>query len=69
MRKYNVDVHWDFARSYKVEADSRESAERIVEATMSQKNFSPLENGFEQCHDFEVHCSGESGVNGEMHFF
>ena len=46
MKKYTVDVHWDFARSYEVEADSREEAERIVESMVSKKDFNPVENGF-----------------------
>ena len=69
MKKYTVDVHWDFARSYEVEADSREKAERIVESMMSKKDFNPLENGFEQLEDFDIRCSGETDANGEMLFY
>jgi hypothetical protein len=58
MKKYAVDVRWDFVRSCKVEAGGRGGSERIVESMMSKKNFHPLGNGFEQIEDFEVRCSG-----------
>lgn len=69
MKKYTVDVHWDFARSYEVEADSREAAERKVEEMMLADGFDPLRNGFEKLEDFEVACSGESNERGEMEYF
>ena len=46
MKKYTVDVHWDFSRSYEVEADSREEAERIVESMMSKKGFQSIGKWF-----------------------
>lgn len=69
MKKYTVDVHWDFARSYEVEANSRKDAERKVESLILANNFDPMKNGFEQLEDFEVRCSGEDNDNGEMLFY
>lgn len=34
-KKYNVDIHWDFARSIQVEASSEDEAADIVDKMMS----------------------------------
>ena len=68
-KKYAIDVHWDFARSYEVEAESREDAERKVEEMVLADGFNPLRNGFEKLEDFEVACSGESNEYSEMEYF
>ncbi len=68
MKRYAVDVFWEYARSYEVEAESREDAERKVEAMMSAPHFDPLKNGFERLEDFELRCSGETDDRGTMSY-
>jgi hypothetical protein len=69
MKRFTVDVHWDFARSYEVDADNKEDAEHKVESMMLANNFNPLENGFEKIEDFVVRCSGEVDKNGNTLFY
>lgn len=69
MKKYAVDVFWEYARSYEVEAESREDAERKIEALMLAPHFDPLKNGFEMLEDFDVRCSGETDDSGAMTYF
>ena len=68
MKKYAVDVYWDYARSYEIEAESREDAERKIQEMMEAPGFDPLKNGFEQLEDFEVTCSGEEDETGHIVF-
>lgn len=55
MRQYNVDIHWDFARSIQVEANSEEEAAEIVEKMM-EKGEIP-QSSFEATGDWELDTS------------
>jgi len=52
MRQFNVDIHWDFARSIQVEANSEEEAAEIV-ARMMEKGEIP-QSSFEATGDWEL---------------
>ena len=75
--KYAVDVHWDFARSYEVEAESPEEAERIIQAKMDAINGLPtpemeeaiLSEKFEATGDLEVKASGEELLDGTIQYY
>ena len=66
MKEYAVDVFWEYARSYVIEAESRQDAERRVTEMLRHPGFDPLKNGFEQLEDFSLRCSGEADVNGNI---
>ena len=69
MKRYVVDVFWEYARSYEVEAKSRKDAERKVEKMMRVPGFDPLRNGFKQLDEsFDLRCSGEEDDNGNIVF-
>lgn len=52
MKQFNVDIHWDFARSIQVEANSEEEAAEIV-ARMMEKGEIP-QSSFEATGDWEL---------------
>lgn len=52
MKQFNVDIHWDFARSIQVEANSEEEAAEIVERMM-EKGEIP-QSSFEVTGDWEL---------------
>jgi len=62
---YAVDVHWDWAKCFRVEAESREDAVRQVNEIMERVNSLPtceidgLRLGFEATSDFETEVCGE----------
>ena len=55
MKQFNVDIHWDFARSIQVEANSEEQAAEIVERMM-EKGEIP-HSSFEATGDWELDTS------------
>ena len=64
-RIYAIDVHWDFAKCFKVEASSRDDAIEKVERTMDKiigsapaSMVNPLDYGFEAMEDYEVSYAG-----------
>ena len=75
--KYAVDVHWDFARSYEVEAESQEEAERMIQAKMDAISGLPtpemeeaiLSEKFEATGDLEVMVSGEELLDGAIQYY
>lgn len=75
--KFAVDVHFDFARSYEVEAESREEAERLIQEKMDKINEMPtpeqveavLNEKFEATGDLEVTASGEELLDGTIQYY
>ena len=75
--KYAVDVHWDFARSYEVEAESPEEAVRMIQAKMDAINGLPtpemeeaiLSEKFEATGDLEVKASGKELLDGTIQYY
>ena len=68
MKKFAVDVHWDFAKSFEVEAESKEEAESIVGGRIRRGEIDPIRDRFEKMEDFDVSVSGEEGEDGEIAF-
>lgn len=52
MKQFNVDIHWDFARSIQVIADDEDEAEEIVQKMM-EKGEIP-QSSFEATGDWEL---------------
>lgn len=69
MKRYAVDVHLDFARSYIVDASSRNEAVAYVEKMISTPGFDPLTDGFERTDDRDIYCSGEENEDCSMEYF
>jgi phosphoribosylformylglycinamidine (FGAM) synthase PurS component len=77
MKTYAVDVHIDVAKCYRIQAESKEDAERKVEEAVQALLYRPtpevlpeLEaSGYETTDDYEVGCSGESNENGEIEYY
>lgn len=67
--KFAVDVHWDVARSYEVEAESREEAQKIIQAKVDAGEICVWTDGFETTDDVEVRTSGEETKEGEIQYF
>lgn len=67
--KFAVDVHWDVARSYVVEAETREEAQRIVQERVDKGEMCVWNEGFEATDDVEVSTSGEEKNNGEIMYY
>ena len=63
-----VDVHWVVARSYDVEAESREEAQRLIQERVDKGDICVWTDGFEALDDVEVSVSGEERNNGEIVF-
>lgn len=67
--KFVVDVHWDVARTYEVEAESREEAQKIIQDKVDAGEISVWTDGFEAMDDVEVRTSGEETKEGEIQYF
>lgn len=67
--KFAVDVYWTVARSYEVEAESRDEAQRIVQERVDRGDVCVWHDDFEATDDVEVSTSGEEKVNGEIQYF
>lgn len=65
---YSVDVHWDLAKCYEIEASSREEAEKKITELINKGGVNVHTDGFEATEDVEVHCSGEEGEDGEIEY-
>jgi hypothetical protein len=50
MKRFTVDMHWDFARSYEVDTDSKEDAEHKVESHIAALKSSPSVGFFFRTH-------------------
>ena len=69
MKTYAVDVHWDVAKCYNIEANSQEEAEAKIWDIIKKGNINVWTDGFEATDDIEVNCSGEENENGEIEYF
>lgn len=67
--KFAVDVLWTVARSYVVDAETREEAQRIVQERVDKGEICVWNEGFEATDDVEVSTSGEEKVNGEIMYY
>lgn len=67
--KFAVDVYWTVARSYEVEAESRDEAQRIVQERVDRGDVCVWYDDFEPTDDVEVCTSGEEKVNGEIMYY
>jgi hypothetical protein len=68
-KKFAVDVHWDFAKSFVVEAESREEAEEIINGRIDRREIDPIRDDFEKTEDTEVSVSGEEDESGEIAYY
>ena len=65
---YAVDVHWDMAKSFEIEAKSREDAIRKIETAIRSGEVGVLKSGFEAMECWDVNCVGEENDKGEIEF-
>ena len=68
--KFVVEVHWDVARSYEVEAKSREEAQAIVQKRVDDGEICVWTDDFKATDAVEVECHGEElkGEDGIQYF-
>lgn len=57
-RTYLVDVHWDVAKTYEVDAESREAAEDAIRLRLNLGELSAYDPGYEATDDVSVDCVG-----------
>lgn len=67
--KFVVDVHWDVARTYEVEAESADEAQKIIQAKVDAGEICVWTDGFEATDDCEVKTSGEEKNDGSLEFY
>lgn len=67
-KTYAVDVHWDMAKSFEVEAKSREDAVRKIETAIREGRIHVLKSGFEAMECYDVECVGVENSKGEIEF-
>jgi len=68
-RTFVVDVHWDVAKSYEIEAASRKDAEKKMNKIISMGQVCVWTDGFEATDDVEVKCSGTVDKSGNHRYF
>lgn len=74
-RWYAVDVYVNLAKCYRVQADSREDAEKkvegMVDAILSRAGApqSLVDAGFEECDVDELGCHGEGPTEEDIEYF
>ena len=66
--KFMVDVHWDVARTYEVEAESADEAQKIVQARIGTGEIS-VWDGFEVTENYSVKTTGEEKNDGSLEFY
>ena len=69
MKTYAVDVHWDVAKCYDIEANSKEEAEKKIWDMINSGDVSVWKDGYETTDDIEVVCSGEEDENGDIEYY
>ena len=69
MKTYAVDVHWDVAKCYDIEANSKEEAEKKIWDMINSGDVCVWKDGYEATDDIEVKCSGEENENGEIEYY
>ena len=67
--KFMVDVHWDVARTYVVEAESADEAQKIMQAQVDAGEICVWTDGFETTDDCEVKTTGEEKNDGSLEFY
>ena len=67
--KFMVDVHWDVARTYEVEAESADEAQKIMQAKVDAGDVCVWTDGFVATDDCEVKTSGEEKNDGSLEFY
>lgn len=68
-KTYLVDVHWDVAKVFKVEATSAEEAEKKMEEIINKGGVSVWTDGFQATDDVEWKTSGEIGKDGVEEYY
>jgi hypothetical protein len=68
-KTYLVDVHWDVAKCYRVEAESAEEAQAIIQKQMDEGELSYFDDGYESTDDTSVETMGEQDENGEEIYY
>ena len=69
MKTYAVDVHWDVAKCYDIEANSKEEAEKKIWDMINSGAVCVWKDGYETTDDIEVECSGEEDENGDIEYY
>ena len=69
MKTYAVDVHWDVAKCYEIEANSQKEAEEKIWDMINSGDVCVWKDGYETTDDIEVVCSGEEDENGEIEYY
>ena len=69
MKKYAVDVHWDVAKCYEIEANSQKEAEAKVWDIINKGDVNVWVDGYETTDDIEDECSGEENENVEIEYY
>lgn len=64
MKTYLVEVHWDVARVYRVEAENPEAAEKATRKKMDEGKISYLDEGYGTTDDNSATVAGEVNENG-----
>lgn len=62
-KTFLVDVHWDVAKEYEVEANSPEEAKAKIERQLNDGELSYFDDGYESTDDVSIDVVGEK--NGE----
>ena len=69
MKTYRVDVNWNVAKCYDIEANSQKEAEAKVWDIINSGDVNVWVDGFKITDDIEVKCNGEEDENGEIEYF
>lgn len=69
-KTFAVDVHWDVAKVFEIEAETPEEAEAIMQKRINAGEVCVWTDGFETTDDTEVKVSGEVNPDtGETEFY
>lgn len=68
-QKFSVAVYWTVQRSYEVEAESKEEAQRKIQEKVDKGEVSVWTDGFEAGDDVTVETQGVAKQNGEWEWF
>ncbi len=68
-KTYLVDVHWDVAKCYRVEAESAEEAQAMIQKQMDNGELSYFDDGYESTDDNSVDVAGEQDENGKEIYY
>lgn len=69
MKTYAVDVHWDVAKQFKVDAESLEEAQEKIWNLIERGNVCVWSDGFEATDDVEVETVGEENDDGSVEYY